>query len=56
MNFKRVAGIINLIAAVIFLTVGLMARPMNGFYVAVGVIFLLLGIVRLRQTPPGPPA
>lgn len=56
MNLKRLAGVINLIVATVFLAVGLLGRPMKGFYVAVGVVFLLLGIVRLRQSPPGPPA
>ena len=55
MNLKRFAGVINLIAATIFLSVGLLGRPMKGFYIAIGVVFLLLGIVRLKQSPPGPP-
>jgi hypothetical protein len=56
MHLKRVAGVINLVAAVVFITAGATARPMKGFFIAIGVVFLLIGIVRLRQTRPGPPA
>jgi hypothetical protein len=55
MNLKRVAGVINIIAATVFLSVGLLGRPMKTYYIVIGVIFLLLGIVRLKQAPPGPP-
>lgn len=55
MNPKRLAGIINLIAAVIFLVVGVTSQPRKTFYIVIGVVFLLIGILRLRSTPPGPP-
>ena len=55
MNLKRIAGIINLIAAVVFIGVGVSAQPRRTAFIVIGVIFLLIGILRLKQAPPGPP-
>lgn len=53
MTLKRVAGIINLVAAVVFLGVG--ARNRNTAFMIIGGFFLLIGVLRLRQTNAGPP-
>ena len=42
MNLKRVAGVINLIAALVFITVGLKKDPPSVAMIAIGVVFLLL--------------
>lgn len=54
MNPKRLAGYINLIAAAGFSIIGFSSHPINRFYVTIAVIFLFIGIIRLRRTPPGP--
>ena len=55
MNLKRVAGIINLIAAVVFITVGARREPPNTAMIVIGGVFLLLGVLRLWQTRSVPP-
>jgi hypothetical protein len=55
MNLKRIAGIINLIAAVVFIGLGVSAQPRRTAFIVIGVVFLLIGILRLKQAPPGPP-
>jgi hypothetical protein len=55
MNIKRVAGVINLIAAVVFIGLGFSAQPRRTAFIVIGFVFLLIGIIRLRQSPPGPP-
>lgn len=54
-NIKRIAGFINIIAAIAFLFVGFTATPIKKFYIVIGVVFLLIGYVRLRRTT-GPSA
>ena len=54
MNLKRVAGIINIIAAAVLLAIGIPQK--RTALIVIGVVFLLLGFIRLRQNPPGPPA
>lgn len=56
MNPKRLAGYINLVAAIAFIFVGVRSVPINKFFIGIGVIFLLIGFIRLRKTPPAPPA
>ena len=56
MNPKRLAGYINLVAAIAFMFVGVRSVPINKFLIGIGVIFLLIGFIRLRKTPPGPPS
>jgi hypothetical protein len=53
-NVKRVAGAINLIAAVVLLGIGV--RDSNTAFMVLGVIFLLLGMLRLWQTRNPPPS
>lgn len=54
MHLKRFAGFINLAAAAVFITMGTYQR--RTAFIVFGVVFLLLGFIRLRQNPPGPPA
>lgn len=54
MHLKRVAGIVNLIAATVFLGLGVKNR--NTAFLIIGGFFLLIGILRLRQTSGAPPA
>jgi hypothetical protein len=54
MNLKRIAGVINLLAAVVF--IGLGVRNGNTVFMVIGGFFLLIGILRLRQTSAGPPS
>jgi hypothetical protein len=56
MNPKRLAGVINILAAAVFISLGVSRTPMSKFEISIGVLFLVVGIVRLRKTPPGPPA
>jgi hypothetical protein len=53
MHVKRVAGVVNLVAAVLLLGVGV--RGGNTAFIVLGVIFLLLGCLRLWQTRSMPP-
>ena len=55
MNLKRVAGVINLVAAVIFITIGVRKDPPNTAMLVIGGVFLLLGMLRLWQTRSVPP-
>ena len=55
MNLKRIAGVINIIAAVVFISVGFSRQPRQSGFIVIGIVFLLIGILRLRQSPPGPP-
>jgi hypothetical protein len=55
MNLKRVAGVINLIAAVVFITVGLKKDPVSATMIVIGGVFFLLGLLRLWQTKSAPP-
>lgn len=50
---KRIAAIINLVAAVVFIGMGI-SQGRNGL-IALGAVFLLIGILRLRQPPTGSP-
>jgi hypothetical protein len=52
-QIKRVAGVVNLVAAVVLL--GLGVRDGNTAFLVLGVIFLLLGLLRLWQTRSVPP-
>lgn len=54
MNPKRVAGILNLLLAAVLFYMGFRAVPVNKLLIAVGLASALLGVVRLRKTPPGP--
>ena len=54
MNLKRVAGIVNIVAAAILISVG--TANDRTVLIVIGGIFLLLGFIRLKQNPPGPPA
>jgi hypothetical protein len=55
MNLKRVAGIINLVAALVFITVGVRRDPPSTAMIVIGGVFLLLGMLRLWQTRSVPP-
>lgn len=55
MNLKRVAGVINLVAAVVFITVGVGKEPPSTAMIIIGGVFLLLGLLRLWQTKSVPP-
>ena len=56
MNIKRVAGFINLFAAVVFLAVGLTSTPIRKSFILIGAFFLVIGYLRLRKSLAGPPA
>ena len=55
MNPKRIAGIVNLIAAVVFIAIGARKDPPSTAMIVVGGVFLLLGVLRLWQTRSAPP-
>lgn len=54
MNPKRVAGVINIVGAVVFLYIGLTSQPVRKFLIVIAAFFLLIGYLRLRKSPPGP--
>jgi hypothetical protein len=54
-NPKRIAGVINIIAAVAFLVVGLTRHPVRKFFLVIAAFFLIIGYLRLKKSPPGPP-
>lgn len=53
MQVKRIAGVVNLVAAVVLLGLGF--RDGNTAFIVLGVIFLLLGALRMWQTRTPPP-
>ena len=53
MHPKRIAGVVNLVAAVVLL--GLGVRDGSTGFIILGVVFLLLGFLRLWQTRHMPP-
>jgi hypothetical protein len=53
MNLKRIAGFINLFAATVFISIGISSR--RNVLIVIGAFFLVIGILRLRSTPPGSP-
>lgn len=52
-TLKRVAAALNLIAAVIFISLGL--RSQRTAYIVIGTVFLLIGILRIVQIRRGSP-
>jgi hypothetical protein len=53
MQVKRIAGVVNLVAAVVLLGLGF--RDGTTAFIVLGVIFLLLGALRMWQTRSAPP-
>ncbi len=53
MRVKRTAGAVNLVAAVVLLGLGF--RDGTTAFIVLGVVFLLLGLLRLWQTRSVPP-
>jgi uncharacterized membrane protein HdeD (DUF308 family) len=52
-TLKRVAAALNLIAAVIFISLGM--RSGRTAYVVIGAVFLMIGILRIIQIRKGAP-
>ena len=55
MNPKRIAGVINIIAAAAFLVIGLTRHPVRKYFLVIAAFFLVIGYLRLKRSPPGPP-
>jgi hypothetical protein len=55
-NPKRIAGVINILAATAFLVIGLTRHPVRKFFLVIAALFFIIGYLRLRRTPPGPPS
>ena len=52
-SLKRVAGTINIVAAAVFLGIGI--RNDRTAFLVIGAFFLVIGILRLRQSRSVPP-